>query len=142
MGQAEAVTIDSLHQDIEYFKQQSLAAYAPMTLARAEAYLGAAMLANDSHDKDSLDHALQRSQMTLNEAKASATRFQQQFSLLIAQRERVEKILAILPPLSVEDGKTSPFFLMNDALFRFKKVIRASELGKLNQSQNLSLDAI
>ncbi|MDQ6994004.1 MAG: hypothetical protein Q9M18_00230, partial [Mariprofundaceae bacterium] len=142
MGQAEAASIEQIRQDIDHFKQQDLAEYAPMTLARAEAYLGAGMLAKDSHDKDKLEQALQRSEATLDEAKASATRFQQQFTSLLAQRARVEKILAILPSLSLEDEKTSPFFLMNDANFRFKKVIKAFELGQLNKSQNLSLDAI
>lgn len=138
MGQAEAATIDSVHQDIDQFKQQNIGKYAPMTLARAEAYWGAAMLAKDSHDTEKLDQALQRSEATLAEAQASALRFQQQFSLLIEQRQTLEKILSVLPQQSAAHEGVSLLSHMDDALFTFKKVVKASELGHLNKSRNMA----
>jgi len=140
MGQAEAASIDSVRHDIDRFKQQTMAEYAPMTLARAEAYLGAGMLAKDSHNTDDLNQALQRSEMTLHEAQASATRFQKSFPDLLLQRQKLEKILAVLPKQPAAHEEASPSLLMDDALFSFKKVVRASELGHLNESQNLAED--
>jgi len=140
VGQAEAATIESVRQDIDQFKQQAMAEYAPMTLARAEAYLGAGMLAKDSHNVDDLNQALQRSEATLTEAQASATRFQQQFSLLILQRQKIEKILAVLPKQPAAHEGISLSSMMDDALLTFKKVVRASELGHLNESRNKAED--
>jgi len=142
LTQASASSIEGVRQDINSFKEQSLSEYAPMTLARAEAYLGAAMLAEDSHHAENKALALSRSKTTLSEARASATHFQQSFVDLIGKRQKLEKILAVLPEQAAADDGASPALLMDDALFVFKKVVRASERGHFNEAQNLATDAM
>jgi len=140
-GQAWAASIEEVRQHIEQFKQQTLFQYAPMTLARAEAYLGAAMLAKDSHHAEDEAQALLRSENTLAEARASAVRFQKNFSDLIRQRQNMNDLLAVLPKQEATDEAASPFLLMDDAEHVFKNAVRASEQGHLNESQNLAMDA-
>ena len=131
---AWAEDIEQLRQSIAQFKQQPVAVYAPMTLARAEAYLGAAMLAQSAHHADDEQLALARSRATLEEAKASSAHFQTSFQSVIAQRTRLHDLLAILPQ-ETEEPKNAPFALMRAADDDFKQLIHASEKGLLNESQ-------
>ena len=111
-----AQTIDGLSHALEEFKQQQDATYAPMTLARSQAYLGAAMLARDSRDVDEEKRALERSETTLKEAVASAARFRQNFAALIAMQQKVQNVLDVLTKHSAGDQGASPHLLMDDAM--------------------------
>jgi len=141
VGTATAATMDGARHDIDQFKQQKLAAYAPMTTARAEAYLGAAMLAQDNHQATEQKQAVQRAEETLQEAQATAMQFQKTFPALIAQRQKMQQILSLLPRKSDSQQGVSPTWLMGDAVLAFNKVVRAVELGQLNESQDLARDA-
>jgi len=131
---AWADDIEQLRQTIAQLKQEPMAIYAPMTLARAEAYLGAAMLAQGEHNTKDEKLALARVRSTLAEAQASSQHFQSAFQGLIERRTRVHHILALLPRDS-SDVKYSPFTLMDEADDDFKQMVHASEKGLWNESQ-------
>ena len=134
-------TILSMQQQLDQFKKDPLALYAPMTLARAQAYLGAAMLARDGHNDADEALALSRSETTLSEAKANAQRFNTTFSALLSLHAKTSAVLAVLPNLPNEEKGVSAHLLMENATLVMKKVIRASEVGQLNESQALAVDA-
>ena len=131
---AWADDIEELRQTIAQLKQEPAAIYAPMTLARAEAYLGAAMLAQGEHNAKDEGLALARSRSTLEEAKASSQHFQISFEDVIEQRKRMHDVLALLPH-DTGEVKQSPFVLMDEVNDDFKQVIHASEKGQWNESQ-------
>ncbi len=130
-----AESIQSLQQQLNVFKQSPDAMYAEATLTRAEAYLGAAMLANEQEKKDATQKALLKAQSTLQQAKANAKHFQEQFKGLLALRNATQEVINKLPHDNNPLKDPNPNLLLRDANKLLKKVIRAVEAGKLNISQ-------
>ena len=74
----ESLSIDGLRNNINAFKNSKDFHFAPATVQRSEAYLGAAMLATDQQKTDEASSALKKASETLEEAKRTAHDFQQQ----------------------------------------------------------------
>lgn len=132
-----ATSIESVQQQLTQFKQSPNAIYSEATLTRAEAYLGAAMLANEEEKQESTQEALRKAQSTLQEAQANAKHFQEQFKDLLDLQNAAQEVMNKLPhednPL--KDANPNPNLLLHDANASLKEVIHAAEAGKLNISQ-------
>ncbi|MDQ6953920.1 MAG: OmpA family protein [Mariprofundaceae bacterium] len=132
---AEDSSIKNIQQQLDNFKQSPDAIYAEATLARAQAYLGAAMLADEGEEQQAKQSALHKAQSTLNEAKASAKHFQETFVDLLHLQKSAEDIVRQLPYNTTRPRDSSPNLLLQEAKQALKKVIHAAEIGKLNISQ-------
>jgi len=128
-------SIESMQQHINNFKQSSNAIYAKATLARAEAYLGAAMLAKEEAKHDATQEALLKSQSTLQEAKANAKHFQEQFKDLLELQQATQDVIHKIPHDNNPLKEPNPNLLLQDANRTLNDVIHAAEAGKLNISQ-------
>jgi len=128
-------TIESVQHTINHFKQSSDAIYAEATLTRAEAYLGAAMLADEQDKKDATQEALLKAQSTLQEAHANAKHFQEQFKDLINLQHAAEEVINKLPHDNNPLKDPNPNLLLHDANQSLNDVIHAAEAGQLNISQ-------
>jgi len=130
-----AASIESVQQQLNHFKQSPNAIYSEATLTRAEAYLGAAMLANEEEKQESTQEALRKAQSTLQEAKANAKHFQKQFKDLLDLQNAAQEVINKLPHEDNSLKDANPNLLLHDANASLKEVIHASEAGKLNISQ-------
>ncbi|MDQ6956937.1 MAG: hypothetical protein Q9M21_07055, partial [Mariprofundaceae bacterium] len=86
-------SIESVQQQLNTFKQSSDAMYANATLTRAEAYLGAAMLADEEEKQEATQDALRKAQSTIQEAKANAKHFQEQFEDLLDLQNAAQEVM-------------------------------------------------
>jgi len=128
-------SIESVQQQLNTFKQSSDAMYAKATLTRAEAYLGAAMLADEEEKQEATQEALLKALSTLQEAKANAKHFQEQFKDLLDLQNAVQEIINKLPHDNNPLKDPNPNLLLRDANESLNEVIHAVEVGKLNISQ-------
>jgi len=128
-------TVESLQQQVNHFKQSPDAIYAKATLTRAEAYLGAAMLAQEEDKHDATQEALIKAQKTLQEAKANAKHFQEQFKDLLELQQATQEVINKIPHDNNPLQEPNANLLLQDAEGALNDVIHASEAGKLNISQ-------
>jgi len=134
-------SIESVQQQINHFKHSSNAIYAEATLTRAEAYLGAAMLANEEEKQEATQEALLKAQSTLSQAKANAKYFQKKFKDLLNLQQATQEVINKLPHDNSPLKDPNPNLLLQDANQSLKEVIRAAEAGKLNISQQAASSA-
>lgn len=137
---AETADIQSVQADIRAFEASADYAYAPATIARAQAFLGAAILADEQNNQDEVDAALARALETLQQARDNAGRFRQQHASLLqlghAAADAVSHI-RVDDPLSTNNPKQ----LFKKAEFDLATAIKASEAGELNNSQQAAISA-
>jgi len=134
-------TIESVQQQLNLFKKSPNAIYAEATLTRVEAYLGAAMLADEEEKQEATQAALRKAQSTLQEAKANAKHFQEQFKDLLSLQQAAQEVIKKLPHDNNPLKDPNPNLLLQDANQSLKEVIRAAEAGKLNISQQAASSA-
>jgi len=134
-------TIESVQQQLNLFKKSPSAKYAEATLTRVEAYLGAAMLADEEEKQEATQAALRKAQSTLQEAKANAKHFQEQFKDLLSLQQAAQEVIKKLPHDNNPLKDPNPNLLLQDANQSLKEVIRAAEAGKLNISQQAASSA-
>ncbi len=135
-GQAlAAISVDDMQQKLEQFKQSPDAIYAKTTLERAQAYMGAAMIARDHEDKDAIQEALAKVQATLDEAKQSAQRFKTQFAELLNMQTAAHELVTLLGYHNNPLEKNSPTLFLKKGDQAIQKVIQTSETAQLNASQ-------
>ncbi|MDX8401116.1 MAG: OmpA family protein [Mariprofundaceae bacterium] len=97
-----------LQRDIAAFKASEDAEFAPDPIQRAEAMLGAALLARDKQDDPSFREALGAAQGKLDEARATAAAFRQQHGAVLKARRAYRDMLASLAaeaPDATEEAK-------------------------------------
>jgi hypothetical protein len=80
---AATETIQSLQQKVDAFHASSDHQFAPSTAAKASAYLGAAMLADEESEAEKVSEGISRALALLNEARENAKRFQNRYSDLL-----------------------------------------------------------
>jgi len=134
-------TIESVQQQLNLFKKSSDAKYAKTTLTRVEAYLGAAMLAKEDEKQEATQAALRKAQSTLQEAKANAKHFQEQFKDLLSLQQATQEVIKKLPHDNNPLKDPNPNLLLQDANQSLQEVIGAAEAGKLNISQQAASSA-
>ena len=124
-----------IQQNIDSFKQSVLYTYAPQTTDRANAYLGAAMLANEQRKVEDAKNAIDQAISKLAEAKQTATTFQTRFRELITLRLDSVAIVQIVTSPGQSTGYISPTQVLKSAQNEFNMVISSYEQGRLNQTQ-------
>jgi outer membrane protein OmpA-like peptidoglycan-associated protein len=137
----ESLSINGLRNDIEAFKNTEHHYFAPATIQRSEAYLGAAMLATDQQKFDDVSSALKRASETLEEARGTARSFQQQHQeLLILRPDAIAAVEAHAAATRAEN-QLSYQHLTGNAEMALNAAIQAMEAGQLNQSRQYAGEA-
>lgn len=129
-----AETTASLQSELNAFLKSPQRDYAPATASRAQALLGAALLAEEQNDKEQLQTALSEAAKALEEARNNARLFQKQFANLIALRSAAYEALPYATtenPASASDSK----LLMQEAEQAFSETVKAAESGSLGVAQ-------
>jgi len=140
--QAAENDLSQLQQQIDAFKQGQYASFAPQSIKRAEAYLGAAMLADEQSKTAERQHALAQAKEKISQAKQTATTFMSQFASLIALRQDSVTTLDITAATEASSAMTiSPRQQIKAAQAEFNQTINNYEQGQLNQSQAHGLKA-
>jgi len=121
-------SVTAVERDINAFLQSEDHAYAPETAARAQAYLGAAMLPEVQHKPEEIQARLTAARTALDEAKRLAKDFRSKHAALIQARLAAKKAVGDSP---------SPALMEAEKLFTAG--IHYMESGDLNQS-NIYLD--
>jgi outer membrane protein OmpA-like peptidoglycan-associated protein len=137
----ESLSIDGLRSSINAFKNSKDHHFAPATIQRSEAYLGAAMLATDQQKTDEATSALKRASETLEEARGTARSFQQQHQKLLALRP--DSIAAVEAHAAASQTENQLTFqhLTGNAETALNTAIQAMESGQLNQSRQHAAEA-
>lgn len=131
---ASAVTLDEAQQQFEAFSKSPEHRFAPATAARAQAYLGAAMLARDNHEAEQLDEGIATAVATIEEAKATAERFKQQYPELIALKNSAERTIAAASSAIDPLKEPNPRRLLQSAGQLLDETIGFYESGDLNRT--------
>jgi len=139
--QAKEHDLSQMQQQIDTFKQGKYANFAPQTIKRAEAYLGAAMLADEQAKTVESQHALTQAREKLAEAKQTAATFIKKFTPLISLRRDTFITLDIVRAAGQPSGDISHQQTIQVGQSEFHQAINNFELGQLNQSQAHALKA-
>ncbi len=131
----ETLSISGLRHNIEVFKKSEDSHFAPSTIKRSEAYLGAAMLADDQHNADGVISALERAGETLEEAKYTSRSFQQQYEKLLALRKDASAVVQVYSAAAHPERSPSFQHLIDSGENALNTSIQNMEAGQLNQSQ-------
>jgi len=134
--QAAGNNLELLQQQIKSFNHSENARFAPQTIKRAEAYMGAAMLAMDQQKQQDTDRALAKAAETLAEAGQTAADFKQRFAGLLHLRQGAIAITEIIASSGKAISDLSPTQLIEDADHEFTQAIETHERGELNQTQS------
>ena len=129
----EAATTQSLEQQISAFKRGNLHQYAPATTLRAEAYLGAAMLADGKGQGEESASALKQAEETLAEAKLTAAGFHRQYTPLLALRNDTREVEEIIARSIQRGGGATHYLQKGDEALNM--AISAHEKGELNKTR-------
>ena len=131
----ETLTVSGLRHNIEAFKKTEDFRFAPATIKRSEAYLGAAMLAADQHNDDGIQDALIRASETLEEARHTARSFQQQYQELIILRKDATAVINAHSAATHSEKEPSYQHLIDSGESELNAAVQNMEAGQLNQSQ-------
>jgi outer membrane protein OmpA-like peptidoglycan-associated protein len=131
----ETFSIDGLRKNIESFKNSADYRFAPKTIERSEAYLGAAMLAAEQQKTDDVSSALSRASDTLEEARQNARSFKRQYRELLSLR--LDSIAVVQAHATAARAESRPSYqhLIDSAEAALNASIRTMEAGQLNQSR-------
>ena len=134
-------SIESAQQHLDAFMESPDYHFAPATTSRAQAYLGAAMLAEKKNDQDGMADGVTQTLATLNEAKGTASRFREQFPELIRVKESTDRtfhVVGSFDPLQ----EPNPRFLLQNARQSLADTVDLFEKGDLNNSRQAADVAI
>ncbi|GMR00351.1 MAG: hypothetical protein BMS9Abin18_1194 [Zetaproteobacteria bacterium] len=123
-------SLESLTQNIEAFIKSPDSRFAPATIARAQAVLGAALVADRKHDAKARQDSLQTAEAMLASAREQAKNF----------KSRYKDVLQ-LEQAATEASDNIPDSDLDAAKHRVRALARAFEHGDLNQSVKLATDA-
>jgi len=129
-----------LQSELNAFMQSPQYNYAPATAARAQALLGAALMAEDKQDSEQLQSAIKEAGKALDEARNNARLFEKQFTDLIDLRRAANEAI----PYARQEAPTSttdPKRLIREAEESFKATVSAAENGDLGQAQQQAATA-
>ncbi|PIP01851.1 MAG: hypothetical protein COW18_08575 [Zetaproteobacteria bacterium CG12_big_fil_rev_8_21_14_0_65_54_13] len=125
--------VDTLRSSIAAFKHSDSSNYAPKTIDRAEAYLGAAMLAHQQQKAEDEAAALEQARASLAEARQTAGGFRQRFKPLLEMRQAAISITKIITSSGQRDESIPQ--LMDQANKAVQIAITSHEQGDLNRTQ-------
>ncbi len=137
---AATETIQSLQQKVDAFHASSDHQFAPSTAAKASAYLGAAMLADEESEAEKVSEGISRALALLNEARENAKRFQHRYSdLLLYKKAAKEAVSQIKTGEPLQEF--NPTHLLRDADASLARAIALFEAGDLNNAQQSAGEA-
>ncbi|RLL54304.1 OmpA family protein [Mariprofundus sp. EBB-1] len=128
-------SLKQVQQQLDDFKQSELAMFAPQTIDRANALVGAAMLAKDQLKREESKSAVVLATAKLAEAKQTATAFKRRFNDLILLRDDAKSIAEIVASPGQSSGYISPTQILKPARDALMQAISSHEQGQLNQTQ-------
>ncbi len=137
---AATETIQSLQQKVDAFHASSDYQFTPSTAAKARAYLGAAMLADEEGEAEKAGEGISRALALLNEARENAKRFQDRYSDLLLYKKAAEQAVS---QIKIEDSlqELNPGQLLRDAEASLTRAIALFEGGDLNNAQQSADEA-
>ncbi len=141
MGTAQASeTIESVQQKLEMFTHSADYMFAPATATKAQAYLGAAMLAKDEEKTKESEDGLTKALAILNEARENARQFRQKFAEVLKLKKTAE---ITFTQLTIEDPlkEPNPKQLLQQGDDDLNKAIKHFESGQLGKSQQSAENA-
>jgi len=124
-----------VQQQIDAFKQSEFYTFAPQTIKRADAYLGAAILASEQQKTADANNAIHQAQEKLTEAKQTATSFMNRFEAMINSYRDAFTVIQIIAATEQVEDKPSTQHIIKPAQREFNQAILKHEQGQLNQSQ-------
>jgi len=125
-----AASLESLTQGIETFAKSPDGRFAPATTARAQAVLGAALVADRKHDAKALQDSLQTAESMLASARKQAKAFKAKYKDVLDIEQAATEASGNIPDSGLDAAKN-----------RVRALVQAFERGDLNQSVNLAADA-
>lgn len=132
---AAELNLDITQNNINTFKHSDLSAYAPKTVERADAYLGAAMLAQQLQKTADESAALEQANASIAEARRTAKDFRQRFATLLELRQEATSITQIIVSSGQTDREKSFAQIIATADKAVQRAIIAHEQGHLNKTQ-------
>lgn len=138
---AHAATISEAQKELDAFMKSPEHRYAPATASKAQAYFGAAMLAEKYGDQQGLDQGITQTLATLREAAGIARGFSDLFPELVRLRESTERtfhVVGSFDPLR----EPNPLFLKKQADESLDRTVELYEKGDLNNSRQAADEAI
>jgi len=134
ISQAAGLSQSQLQQQLDQFKHSDDQRFAARTIKRAEAYLGAAMLAEEQHKQQEQDAALSKAAETIQEARHTAADFRQRFSQLLALGRDADTVNTILASSGRASRNSAAGGRVEAADSELALAIRTHEQGALNQT--------
>lgn len=134
LSAAEISTL-SLQNELSDFKASGNHQFAPKTTARAEAYLGAAMLAEEQQKQQEAQTAMFTASEKLTEAKDTSAGFRQQYSKLLELRDDARSAIQALSTSSEATSNPVAQQQLDDANQMMEQAIQSREKGDLNKTQ-------
>lgn len=125
-----AVSLGSLTHDIEAFANSPDGRFAPATTARAQAVLGAALVADRKHDGKAREESLQTAQDMLVAAREQAKSFRVKYKDVLEIEQAAKEASVNIPVSGLEAAKR-----------HVRTLVQAFERGDLNQSVKIATDA-
>ncbi len=126
---AQTQTADQLQQAVQAFIDSPDHIFAPDTISKAQAYVGAALLASQQNNKEQLASSLQAAATALDEAKQIAADYKKHHhDLLLLRQHTKEAIDLVHDPSSVSNFDT----LFAQGEQALTAAIAANEAGQLN----------
>jgi len=137
-AQATGLDPDAVAEAIARFKQTPEARLAPKGVQKAEALLGAAMLAEQQGDTAKAEEALKQAVRALSDAEATARQFRQHFPELLAMLRDAEGIADAFRQYG--NGRDEAIDAAGLALIAkgFSEVVAAFERGQMGTAQQLA----
>ncbi|MFC1537090.1 hypothetical protein ACFL48_04705, partial [Pseudomonadota bacterium] len=127
-------TIQTLRLKLEAFNSSSEHQFAPSAAAKAAAYLGAAMMADESGEAEKATEGLAKALIALNEARANAKQFQKQYGDLLRYKNAAEQALSQVDN-EASLQQPNPNQLLQGAETSLHRAIGLFEDGDLSSSQ-------
>ncbi|MDQ7058603.1 MAG: OmpA family protein [Ghiorsea sp.] len=143
-----ATTLDELNQQVESFANSEQARFAPAAMKKITAYQGAAMLAaeegsafqNNNKPSTTLNHAIQQTLKTLDEARNTAQFFNSTYSNLLQLEKEADKAYVYHhKPRMLAEPEVETYY--QQAKSALQVAIKATEKGKLNQASQAAKEA-
>jgi len=124
------VSMDALAQQIEAFAHNPDSRFAPATLSRAQAVLGAALVADRNHNAKARQESLLAAEAMLANARKQAKTFKEKYKDVLELEQAATEASGNIPDSGLDAAKS-----------HLGALVQAFEQGHLNQSVTLAADA-
>ncbi len=137
---AQPLSADQLQQQVQAFMASPDHRFAPATIAKAQAYVGAALLASQQDKPTQLADSLQAASTALDEAKQIATDYEKRHhDLLVLRRHAKQAVDLTRDPAAASVSQADTLF--DRAEQTLNTAIAANEAGNLNTDNQKASEA-